>query len=231
MILRCLPLALLLSCAAPAPRPAEDVAQRALEARFDALIRKDNLRDWMSRLAARPHHLGSAYDKDNVEWMAAKFKEWGYETAVEESRVLFPTPKARLLEMEGFKASLEEPALKEDATSSQKAEQLPVYNAYSIDGDVTGELVYVNTGVPKDYEELAARGVDVRGKILIARYGGSWRGIKPKAAAERGAIGCVIYSDPREDGYAKGEVYPKGASLAWGRVRGTPRWTSRSPTP
>ncbi|HEX7897334.1 MAG TPA: transferrin receptor-like dimerization domain-containing protein [Planctomycetota bacterium] len=221
MILRSLPLAVLLSCAAPAPRPpAEDVAR--LEARFDALVRKENLSEWMNRLAARPHHLGSAYDKDNAEWMAAKFKDWGYETSIEESRVLFPTPKTRRLEMEGFKAALEEPALKEDATSSQKAEQLPVYNAYSIDGDVTGELVYVNTGVPKDYEELERRGIDVRGKIVIARYGGSWRGIKPKAAAERGAIGCVIYSDPREDGYAKGDVYPKGAHrAAFGAQRGS----------
>jgi N-acetylated-alpha-linked acidic dipeptidase len=220
MIRNLLPLALLAGCAAPrdvAPPPKSD-----LEARFDALIRPENLSAWMNRLAARPHHLGSAYDKDNAEWIAAKFKEWGYATSIEEFRVLFPTPKTRLLEMDGFKASLEEPALKEDATSSQKDEQLPVYNAYSIDGDVSGELVYVNTGVPKDYEELERRGVDVRGKIVIARYGGSWRGIKPKAAAERGAIGCVIYSDPREDGYVKGDVYPKGAFRgALGAQRGS----------
>ncbi len=202
--------------------PAEAVAQRELEARFDALLRKDNLRDWMNRLAARPHHLGSAYDKDNAEWIAAQFKAWGYATSIEEFRVLFPTPKTRRLEMEGFQASLEEPALKEDSTSSQKAEQLPVYNAYSIDGDVAAELVYVNSGVPKDYEELERRGVDVRGKIVIARYGGSWRGIKPKAAAERGAVGCIIYSDPREDGYTKGDVYPKGAYRAsFGAQRGS----------
>jgi N-acetylated-alpha-linked acidic dipeptidase len=209
---------LLAGCAAAPSAPTDD----ALEKRFDALIRGENLKAWMEKMAARPHHLGSPYDREVVDFIAARFKEWGYETAVEEFRVLFPTPKTRLLERGDFKAKLEEPALPEDKTSGQKDEQLPVYNAYSIDGDVTGELVYVNTGVPKDYEELERRGVDVRGKIVIARYGGSWRGIKPKAAAERGAIGCVIYSDPREDGYAKGDVYPKGAfRAAFGAQRGS----------
>jgi N-acetylated-alpha-linked acidic dipeptidase len=188
-------------------------AERALEAKLDGLVRADNLRDWMKRLAARPHHLGSPYDKENAEFIAARFKEWGYDTKIEEFQVLFPTPKTRLLEMTApvpFKATLEEPPLKEDATSGQKEEQLPVYNAYSIDGDVTAELVYVNHGIPKDYEELERRGIDVKGKIVLARYYGSWRGIKPKVAAEHGAIGCIIYSDPHEDGYFQGDVYPLG---------------------
>jgi len=188
--------------------------QRGLEAQFDALLKRDNLREWMKRLTARPHHLGSAYDKNNAEFIAARFREWGYGTEIEEFQVLFPTPKLRLLEMiepEKFSASLKEPALAEDSTSSQSEELLPVYNAYSIDGDVTGELVYVNYGVPKDYEVLASHGIDVTGKIVIARYGGSWRGIKPKVAAEHGAIGCIIYSDPHEDGYFQGDDYPKGA--------------------
>ena len=116
-----------------------------------------------------------------------------------------------LIAPERYTAKLAEPALAEDATSSQAAEILPPYNAYSIDGDVTGELVYVNYGMPKDYEVLERNGIDVRGKIVIARYGGSWRGIKPKVAAERGAIGCIIYSDPRDDGYFEGDAYPKGA--------------------
>ena len=193
--------------------PARTADERALEARLDGLVRAENLREWMKRLSARPHHLGSACDKENAEFIASLFKSWGYETAIEEFQVLFPTPKTRLLEMTtpaAFKASLAEPPLKEDQTSDQTGEQLPVYNAYSIDGDVTGELVYVNYGVPKDYEELEQRGIDVKGKIVIARYYGSWRGIKPKVAAEHGAIGCIIYSDPHEDGYFKGDVYPKG---------------------
>ncbi len=189
-------------------------AQRALEQRFDSLLKADDLREWMRRLSARPHHLGSPYDKENADLLASLFRSWGYDTRIEEFRVLFPTPKMRVLEMlepTRFTASLVEPVLKEDATSGQTSEQLPVYNAYSIDGDVTAPLVYVNYGVPKDYEELARHGVDVKGKIVIARYGGSWRGIKPKVAAEHGAVGCLIYSDPRDDGYFQGDVYREGA--------------------
>src|SRR5262249_44173539 len=153
------------------------------------------------------------YGKDNADFMLGLFKSWGYDAAIERFDVLFPTPKLRRLEMTApvkFTAKLTEPAIAEDATSKQAKEQLPPFNAYSIDGDVMGELVYVNYGVPKDYEELERRGVDVKGKIVIARYGGSWRGIKPKVAAEHGAIGCIIYSDPHEDGYFQGDVYPKG---------------------
>jgi len=194
--------------------PGSSATQRALEAKFDGLLQKGNLRDWMKRLSARPHHVGSPYGKENAEFIAAQFRSWGYETKIEQFDVLFPTPRVRLLELiapEKFTARLAEPTLSEDATSGQTAEQLPTYNAYSADGDVNGDLVYVNYGIPKDYEELERRGIDVKGKIVIARYGGSWRGIKPKVAAENGAIGTIIYSDPRDDGYFQGDVYPKGA--------------------
>jgi N-acetylated-alpha-linked acidic dipeptidase len=199
--------------------------ERELEARFDSVLKKDDLREWMKRLSARPHNIGTAYNKENSEFIAAQFRSWGFETEIERFDVLFPTPKTRLLEMvapEKFTATLAEPPLKEDTTSNQTAEQLPVYNAYSIDGDVTGQLVYVNYGIPRDYEALAERGIDVKGKIVIARYGGSWRGIKPKVAAEHGAIGCLIYSDPRDDGYFNGDVYPKGAWRSeYGAQRGS----------
>src|SRR5262245_24014945 len=188
-------------------------AQRALEQKFDAKLDRANLRAWMQKMTARPHHVGSPYGREVAEFIAGQFRGWGYDTQIEELSTLFPTPKTRVVELVAprkFRARLAEPALKEDRTSSQVREQLPVYVAYSIDGDVTGELVYVNYGVPKDYEELERRGIDVKGKIVIARYGGSWRGIKPKVAAEKGAIGCLIYSDPRDDGYQQGDVYPKG---------------------
>jgi N-acetylated-alpha-linked acidic dipeptidase len=194
------------------PARAED--ERRLEARFDALLSAGELREWMRRLSARPHELGSAYGRENAEFLAAQFRSWGYETFIDEYSVLFPTPTTRVLEMVAptrFQASLAEPPLTEDPTSAQTAEQLPVYNAYSIDGDVTGELVYVNYGRPEDYEQLDRLGVSVKGRIAIARYGASWRGIKPKVAAEHGAVGCIIYSDPRDDGYFEGDVYPKGA--------------------
>src|SRR5215813_3160336 len=197
--------------------------ERTLERQFDSLLKKDDVRDWMKRLSARPHHIGSPYGKENADFIAGLFKSWGYDTEIERFDVLFPTPKTRLLEMtapEKFTAKLEELAIKEDATSGQKSEQLPTYNAYSVNGDVTGPLVYVNYGVPEDYETLERRGIDVKGKIVIARYGSSWRGIKPKVAAEHGAIGCIIYSDPRDDGYAAGDVYPKGA---WRNENGAQR--------
>ncbi len=187
--------------------------EREWEQKFRAIPSPQNMRDFMQRLAARPHHVGSPYDKDNAEWILAKFKEWGLDAHIESFDVLFPTPKERaveLVEPTKFTAKLQEPAENVDPTSNEQAEQLPTYNAYSIDGDVTAPLVYVNYGVPEDYEQLARLGISVKGAVVITRYGGSWRGIKPKVAAEHGAIGCLIYSDPRDDGYAAGDVFPQG---------------------
>ena len=189
-------------------------AERKVEREFLALPDPSVARESMRRLAAAPHHLGSAQGAKNAEWILAKFKEFGLDAKIETFDVLFPTPKERLVELvepSRFRLSLTETVLKDDPTSGQTAEQLPTYNAYSADGDVTAPLVYVNYGVPDDYERLERLGVDVKGKIVIARYGGGWRGIKPKVAAEKGAVGCIIYSDPKDDGYFEGEVYPKGA--------------------
>ena len=187
--------------------------QADLEAKFDSYLKADNLDEWMKYMSARPHHVGSPYDKKVVDFMAEKFRSWGYDVKVERFNVLFPTPKLRLLEMVSpttFTASLTEPPVEGDPYSAQIEEALPPYNCFSIDGDVTAELVFVNYGVPADYEELEKRGIDVKGKIVIAKYQGSWRGIKPKVAAEKGAIGCLIYSDPKDDGYYQGDVYPEG---------------------
>jgi len=189
-------------------------AQRELEARFDAQLRVENLPAWLKHLTRHPTHVGSPGARANAEWMAEQFRAWGFETRIDEYHVLFPTPKERLVELVAprrVRMRLEEPALPEDATSGVTRDRLPTYNAYSADGDVEGEVVYVNYGIPADYEELERRGVDVRGKIVLARYGGSWRGIKPKVAAGKGAIACIIYSDPRDDGYFQGDVYPEGA--------------------
>ncbi|WP_239491000.1 transferrin receptor-like dimerization domain-containing protein [Luteitalea sp. TBR-22] len=193
--------------------PARLQAQRDLERRFDAEVSTANLTAWLKQLAGRPHHAGSPHGKANAEFMARLLREWGYQVEIKRYDVLFPTPKTRRLELvapTSFTARLAEPPLADDALSKLQAEALPTFNMYSIDGDVTGELVYVNYGVPADYEALERRGIDVKGKIVLARYGGSWRGIKPKVAAEHGAIGCLIYSDPRDDGYGQGDVYPKG---------------------
>jgi N-acetylated-alpha-linked acidic dipeptidase len=188
-------------------------AEREWESKFRALPDARKQRDYMQLLSARPHHVGSAYDEQNAEWILSKFKEWGLDAHIESFKVLFPTPKQRLVELlapSHYLAKLREPAMSEDPTSNQQDEQLPTYNAYSRDGDVTAPLVYVNYGLPDDYERLQRLGVSVEGAIVIARYGNSWRGMKPKVAAEHGAVGCIIYSDPKDDGYFGGDVFPKG---------------------
>jgi N-acetylated-alpha-linked acidic dipeptidase len=193
--------------------PRASQSEREWEAKFRAIPDPANLREYMRRLSARPHHVGSPYDKDNAEWILAHFKEWGLDAHIERFDVLFPTPKVRMLEMLAptkFTAKLEEPALAVDPTSNQKAEQLPTYNAYSIDGNVTGPLVFVNYGLPEDYEKLDRLGISVKGAIVIAKYLHSWRGVKPKVAAEHGAIGCLIYSEPQDDGYTHDNVFPAG---------------------
>jgi len=187
--------------------------ERDWENKLRAIPDPKLMRNTMQRLSAHPHHVGSPYDKQNAEWILAQFKSWGLDAQIETFDVLFPTPKERVLELVSpthFTAKLQEPPVPGDPTSGQTAEQLPTYNAYSIDGDVTAPLVYVNYGLPKDYEELDRLGVSVKGAIVIARYGNSWRGIKPKVAAEHGAIGCIIYSDPRDDGYFEEDVFPQG---------------------
>jgi N-acetylated-alpha-linked acidic dipeptidase len=187
--------------------------ERDWESKFRAIPSPDNERDYMQRLSAHPHNVGSPYDKENAEWILSKYKEWGWDAHIETFQVLFPTPKERLLEMvepTKFTAKLQEPPVSVDPTSNQLNEQLPSYNAYSIDGDVTAPLVFVNYGLPEDYEQLDRLGVSVKGAIVIAKYGHSWRGIKPKVAAEHGAVGCIIYSDPADDGYFVDNVFPKG---------------------
>jgi len=183
-----------------------------LEQQFDKAISAKRIGENNKQLSAYPHHIGSPGGKAVADAILAKYKSYGLDAHIETYTVLFPTPKTRVLELTSptkYIAILKEPALKEDATSGQ-AGQLPTYNAWSADGDVTGSLVFVNYGLPDDYERLAKMGVDVKGKIVIAKYGRSWRGIKPKVAYEHGAIGCIIYSDPKDDGYAQGDVYPKG---------------------
>jgi N-acetylated-alpha-linked acidic dipeptidase len=206
---------------APAPEaarlagysPQSSKTERDWEKELQSRVVPENLRQAMKRLTARPHHVGSPYNKENADWILSKFREWGFDARIETFQVLFPTPKERIVEMiepTKFRATLQEPAVPGDPTSDQVAEQLPTYNAYSIDGDVTAPLVYVNYGNREDYEQLDRLGISVKGAIVIARYGENWRGAKPKIAAEHEAIGCIIYSDPKEDGFFNGDDYPKG---------------------
>jgi N-acetylated-alpha-linked acidic dipeptidase len=188
-------------------------AEAQLEQRFDADLAAADLRSWMQQMSSEPNHVGSAHDKANAEFELKKFREWGWEASIETFSVLYPTPREVAVELVAptrFVARLTEPPIAGDSTSSKTKQELPAYNVYGADGDVTAELVYVNQGMPDDYQELEREGVSVKGRIVLTRYGGGWRGLKPKLAFEHGAVGCLIYSDPRDDGYGAGDTYPVG---------------------
>jgi N-acetylated-alpha-linked acidic dipeptidase len=225
--------------------PADALAERS---RLESILRDTPdtalLREYMLVMTEEPHHSGSPASRDVAEYVLSKFREWGLDAEIEEFEALMPFPVSRHLELVSptrYVATLQEPEIPEDKDSGDE-NQLPTYNAYAADGDVTGELVFVNYGLPDDYEELDRMGIDVRGKIVIAKFGRSWRGIKPKVAAEHGAIGCLIYSDPEDDGYYVGEVYPdgpmrpktgvqRGSIMDWATYPGdplTPGWGAKS---
>jgi N-acetylated-alpha-linked acidic dipeptidase len=188
-------------------------AQQQLERRFDAELSAANLSAWMAELSSAPNHVGSAHDKANAQFILRQFRDWGWDASIEEFSVLYPTPREETVELTAptrFVAALREPPVDGDASSPEMRDALPPYNVYGADGDVTAELVYVNQGMPDDYTELERRGLDVKGRIVLVRYGGGWRGLKPKLAYEHGAVGCLIYSDPRDDGYGAGDAYPRG---------------------
>jgi N-acetylated-alpha-linked acidic dipeptidase len=208
------------SLAAGADRPsvlfgfsaADSATQQTLEQRFDAALNPADLDGWLKNMASEANHVGAPHDKANAEFTRDLFQQWGWDAKIEVFYPLYPTLKSHVLEMVAptkFVAKLKEPAVEGDATST-RTDGMGPYNVYGADGDVTGELVYVNFGMPDDYKDLARRGIDVKGKIAIARYGVGWRGLKPKLAQVHGAIGCLIYSDPQQDGYGQGDVWPKG---------------------
>jgi len=193
--------------------PRSTAGETQLEQRFDAQLSPADLRAWMEQLSSAPNHVGSPHDRANAEFILARFREWGWDASIEEFSVLYPTPREELVEMTAptrFVAKLREPPIEGDRTSNNMQDALPPYNVYAADGDVTAELIYVNQGMPDDYKELERQGLSVKGRIVIARYGGGWRGLKPKLAYEHGAVGCLIYSDPRDDGYGAGDAYPRG---------------------
>ena len=202
----------LAGAAAAQVAPAND---RATEAAFDAGVSSQDQIEWLRTLSSAPNHVGSPHDKANAEWILARFKEWGWDAHIEQFDVLYPTPISTAVEMvapERIVLGGQERAVPEDDTSGATAGALPPYVAFQGDGDVTADLVYVNYGMPADYDALARRGIDVRGKIAIARYGVGWRGLKPKLAQDHGAVGAIIYSDPADDGYGEGDPYPKGGA-------------------
>jgi N-acetylated-alpha-linked acidic dipeptidase len=200
----------------------ESSAQRSIEQRFDADLKAEDLSAWLKNLSSEANQIGAPHNKANAEFVRDLLKQWGWDAQIEEFYPLYPTLKHHTLELVAptkFVAALKEPPIAGDETST-RTDGMGPYHVYGADGDVTGDLVYVNYGMPDDYKELARRGVDVKGKIAITRYGGGWRGLKPKLAQTHGAIGCIIYSDPQNDGYGVGDVYPKGG---WRPVDGVQR--------
>ncbi len=201
-------------------------SQQKIEAQFDALLVGSPFREWMQRITARPHHVGSAYARENAEWMEQQFRSWGFDARIESFPMLLPTPRIRRVELlspNSYVAKLEEPVLTpSEAKLRTVAEELPPYGAFSIGGDVTAELVYVNYGMPDDFTELERRGIDVKGKITLARFGGGWRGIAPRESAEHGAVGCIMYMDPEDYGWPYGDSYPEGGLYnGWAVERGS----------
>jgi N-acetylated-alpha-linked acidic dipeptidase len=205
-------------------------AQRALERQLLGQPAGDRMAEYHTAMTSEPHHAGTDAQERTAGYYAEKLREFGFdEVLLNRYEVLLPYPVHRevtLLEPERYELKLFEPPLERDGEIvdpfSDDEGVLPTFNAYSADGDVTGEVVYVNYGIPADYEVLDELGVSLEGKIAIARYGRSWRGIKPRLAAERGAVGCLIYSDPADDGFVQGDVLPEGKwRPEWGVQRGS----------
>ena len=209
----------------PGYTAASSAAERTWEAKFQAIPDGKHVSDNMHVLAAHPHHVGSEAQKANADWLVEQYRSWGWDAKIEQFDVLYPMPKERVLELTGpkpYKARLAEPEVPEDPYTKDKSPRIPPYNIYAKDGDVTAPLVYVNYGMKSDYDELERNGVSVKGAIVIARYGGGWRGLKPKLAAVHGALGCLIYSDPADDGFAQDAVIPQGPMRPkWGVQRGS----------
>ena len=252
--LACLGAASWLSAQAPRPGPGQtnaeepvrirgfsasaSAAEAARERELKALPSAKAAEADFDIMTAEPHHTGSPYEIKLADYVSDQFKQIGIESAKYEYSVLLPWPKQRRIDIvapDQVRLEVEEEKIRGDQWAD-KPGILPAYNAYSPSGDVTGEIVYVNFGIPADYETLDKLGISVKGRIVLARYGGSWRGIKPKVAAEHGAIACIIYSDPHEDGYFQGEVYPDGPFRGWGMIqRGSvmdmPRYPGDPSTP
>ncbi len=230
-------LAIALASTAAVAQPAGP--SQALEKNFDALISSADQQAWLEQMSSAPNHVGSPHDKANADMELALFKQWGWDAHIERFDVLYPTPISTIVELvtpSHVVLGGQEPAVPEDPTSSNTAGALPPYVAYQGDGDVTAPVVYANYGMPDDYDALEQRGISVKGKIVLARYGGGWRGLKPKLAQEHGAIGCLIYSDPADDSFAAADVYPKGggrpeAGVQRGSVADMPTYPGDPLTP
>ena len=188
-------------------------AQRRREESFRAVPAAASAREHLRQLTKEPHVAGTREDYQTALYVRDRLRAYGVAAELKEYSVLLPSPRQpthlELLAPRRERLLLREPVVAEDPSSASR-KIIPLFNGYSASGDVTAPLVYVNYGLPDDYEALKKINVDVKGRVVIARYGRSFRGVKAKVAEEHGATGLVIYSDPADDGYAQGDVYPKG---------------------
>jgi len=188
--------------------PALGMAEQALV----HMVNTTRLADSLKELAARPHHAGSAADLLTAQYVHKQFILAGLESRIDEYEVLLPRPleiTVELLTPYAYRCSLTEEPLNQDFDTHTSAALMP-HLAYSPDGDVLGRLVYVNQARKEDFRHLADLGVPIKGAIGIARYGGLFRGSKVKNAAQAGCAALLIYSDPKDDGFVRGDVYPEG---------------------
>ncbi len=196
----------------PGFTPDHSGAQNRLEANFLKLPKAQNNRKYLHFLTEEPHLAGTPASKRVAEYLRDQYRSWGFDAHLAEYRVYLPQPKKieiELVEPDSVKLNLRENNWIGDKDSYDSRAVTP-FNGYSPSGDVTAQVVYANRGLPGDYERLAELGVEVKNKIVIVRYGGSFRGVKAQVAESHGAAGLIIYSDPADDGYMKGDVYPRG---------------------
>ena len=193
---------------------AEDAAaERRWEELFRTVPAPDSAREHLRRLTAEPHVAGTKEDYATAVYVLDQMRSYGLAAEIKEYQVWLPYPKmpsvVELVAPRHERLKVREAVVPGDPTSSNP-KITPLFNGYSASGDATAPLVYANYGLPGDYDELKKIDVDVKGKIVIVRYGNSFRGVKAKVAEDHGAVGCIIYSDPADDGYMQGDVYPKG---------------------
>src|SRR5829696_7814441 len=187
--------------------------QRRWEEVFRAIPNPKTAREHLRILTREPHIAGTKEDYDTAVYVRDQLRSYGVSAELKEYDVWLNYPKTppviELITNKRQKLNIHEAVISRDPSSSHP-KITPLFNGYSASGDVTAPVVYANYGLPNDYDELKKAGVDVKGKIVIVRYGNSFRGVKAKVAEDNGAIGCIIYSDPADDGYMQGDVYPKG---------------------
>src|SRR6185503_11873948 len=193
--------------------PRLSAEERRWEEQFRSVPQPRTAREELQRLTAEAHIAGSPEDYATAIYVRDLMRSFGLQSELREYQVLLPYPRTpsivELLSPRHERLQVREDVVPQDPTSAS-SKIVPLFNGYGASGDVTAPLVYVNYGLPNDYDDLRKAGVDVKGKIVIARYGNSFRGVKAKVAEENGAVALIIYSDPADDGYVQGDVYPKG---------------------